>query len=293
VLEEVVKVMVDVAVGNLAGISEPATKFIEKVSDAIGVLYEPHHTLRMAKAEAKAALVKAQADIGIYDLQQRAAQRVIHEEVKKQINMESITSQALPLLEDTATPENVNDDWMLNFFDKCKLISDEDMQHLWAKILAGEANSPGKYSKKTLNIISDIDQRDAKIFQRLLGFCWAMPVNFIPTVIDLNHEICKSNGINLGALNHLETLGLVNFSLGSDFGQLYEKTSSKVISYFGRKARISSSRDNLTIHVGCVLLTDAGEQLAQVCEGSSIEGLYEYICSAWASQGAMVMREIY
>jgi hypothetical protein len=49
----------------------------------------------------------------------------------------------LPELTEAATPEKLEDDWITNFFDKCRLISDEEMQTLWSKVLAGEANAPG------------------------------------------------------------------------------------------------------------------------------------------------------
>lgn len=39
---------------SLSGLSEPGTKLIEKISDAIGVLYEPTRIRKKAKAEAEA-----------------------------------------------------------------------------------------------------------------------------------------------------------------------------------------------------------------------------------------------
>lgn len=68
--------------------------------------------------------------------------RLFAEEAKKQANIEAITLKALPDVKPEAKTEGVEDDWIANFFDKCRLISDEQMQSLWARILAGEANSP-------------------------------------------------------------------------------------------------------------------------------------------------------
>ncbi len=50
------------------------------------------------------------------------------------------------------------------------MISDEQMQALWAKILAGEANGPGRFSKKTVNIVASLDKSDAEAFTTLCGF---------------------------------------------------------------------------------------------------------------------------
>jgi hypothetical protein len=47
------------AIANIGDLAEPITAFINRVSDAIGVLYEPTHTVKMAKAEAKADRIRA------------------------------------------------------------------------------------------------------------------------------------------------------------------------------------------------------------------------------------------
>jgi Protein of unknown function (DUF2806) len=118
---------------NLGDLSKPAVVLIEKISDAVGGLWKPTQIRRLARAEADANRTKAIADIEITELQQRALQRFVLEEAKKQENMESITAKMLPSLKEEATPANVEDDWIINFFDKCRLISDEQMQSLWAK----------------------------------------------------------------------------------------------------------------------------------------------------------------
>jgi hypothetical protein len=127
---------------NLGDLSKPANTFIKKISDAIGGLYKPFQIRRVAQAEADADKIRAVAQIEITELQHRAVSRLFAEEAKKQHNIEAITLKALPDIKSDSLPENVEDDWIANFFDKCRLISDEQMQSLWARILAGEANSP-------------------------------------------------------------------------------------------------------------------------------------------------------
>src|SRR4051812_31879633 len=133
---------------DLGKLSEPATVLIEKISDAVGGVFKPWQVVRVAKAEAQADRVRAESQIEISDLQRRAFHRFLNEEGKKQKNIEDITRKALPELSDNSQPAEVDDDWLTNFFDKCRLISDEEMQGLWSKVLAGEANSPGMYSKR-------------------------------------------------------------------------------------------------------------------------------------------------
>ena len=76
-------------------------------------------------------------------MHRRAVQRWIEEEAQLQENMEEITAKALPQLTEKATPDSMENDWLVNFFDKSRLVSDNEMQDLWSRVLAGEANIPG------------------------------------------------------------------------------------------------------------------------------------------------------
>ena len=129
---------------NLGELSKPATVLIEKISDAIGGIFQPYQIRRVAEAQAQAEKIQAVSRIEITELQRRAVQRFLAEEAIKQNNIESITRRALTDVRENARPEQVEDDWIANFFDKCRLISDDQMQTLWSKVLAGEANSQGR-----------------------------------------------------------------------------------------------------------------------------------------------------
>jgi Protein of unknown function (DUF2806) len=128
---------------NIGELSRPATVLVEKISDAVGGIFKPYQIVRVAKAEAQADRVRAEGQIEISALQRRAFHRFLEEEAKKQKNIEDITRKALPLLNPDSQPNEIENDWIVNFFDRCRLISDNDMQKLWSRVLAGEANSPG------------------------------------------------------------------------------------------------------------------------------------------------------
>lgn len=78
----------------------------------------------------------------------------------------------MPGIDEKAQPEKIEDDWITNYFDKCRLVSDEQMQNLWSKVLTGEANSPGKFSKRTVNLLASLDKTDAELFQKICSFAW-------------------------------------------------------------------------------------------------------------------------
>lgn len=112
-----------------------------------------------------------------------------------QQSMEDITAKALPQLNDDAKPDAMEDDWIANFLAKSRIVSDNEMQEMWARVLAGEANAPGTYSKRTVNFLSDLDKVEAEVFTKLCGFSWTIEKNVVPLVFDEEAEIYSSHGI--------------------------------------------------------------------------------------------------
>ncbi|PHS12728.1 MAG: hypothetical protein COA78_08050 [Blastopirellula sp.] len=269
-----------VSLGNL---TKPANTLIEKSSAAVGGLFLPYQIKRVAKAEAEAALIKAKSEIQITDLHRRAMHRFVEEEAKKQENMEQITGQALPLLEESSTPEDVEDDWLTNFFDKCRIISDEDMQLLWSKVLASEANSPGAFSKRTVNSLSSLDKNDALSFTQLCNFGWQIDDSLSPLVYDKDDDIYERCSISYGKLSHLESIGLIR---QIDFiGSFTLNCDSSVISASYDDHSIQLHLEDGKINIGKVMLSQTGKELAMVCDVESVEGFKEYVCNKWRELG--------
>ena len=60
---------------NLGKLSKPADTLIKKISNATGVLFEPHQIKRVARAKAEAARIMAQSNIETIELYRRATLR--------------------------------------------------------------------------------------------------------------------------------------------------------------------------------------------------------------------------
>jgi Protein of unknown function (DUF2806) len=281
---------------NLGDISKPAVVLIEKISDAIGGLYKPTQIRRIASAEAAAEKIKAVAAIEINELEQRAVQRFVLEEAKKQGNIESITKKALPYLTEDANPANIEDDWIVNVFDKCRLISDEQMQLLWARILAGEANSPGRYSKNTIRVLDSFDKSDAILFSTLCRFSWSIyDEDTIVLIYDTQSSIYTDFGIDFMALEHLDDIGLISFNSASGY-ELLQLPKQTCTSYNQTKIHIDFPLEqNNNLMVGKIMLTRTGKELASICVSEYIPDLLEYIpdlleyiLGFWRDQGFIV-----
>ncbi|MEO8422213.1 MAG: hypothetical protein ABI457_13565 [Hyphomicrobium sp.] len=84
--------------GILAPLSAPVVKLIESVGDAVGVIYEPTRIRRRAKAEADALITNARAEVEVAEIADRAMKRLAYQEVKRQINIENIIADSIPLI---------------------------------------------------------------------------------------------------------------------------------------------------------------------------------------------------
>lgn len=244
---------------NLGELAKPINTLIEKISDATGVLYEPTRIRRKAKAEADAIKTNALVNLEIEEIQKRALNRLVNEEIKKQENIENITEKSFNSLEENATPENIENDWLSNFFDKCKLISDDEMQNLWAKILAGEANNPGTYSKRTIEFMGTMDKFDADLFNKLAIFCW----NFgeaQPIILSFeDKETCEI--LNYNQLVHLSNIGLISLET---FGlsKIIKNENQRNISYCGRLVTLKfPNNQNNELFIGYISLTKIGKDI--------------------------------
>ena len=269
---------------SLGDLSKPADTLIKKISAAVGGVFKPYQIRRVAKAEAEADLIRAQSKIQITELYQRAMHRIVEEEAKKQENIEQITSQALPLLKETSNPDGIEDDWITNFFDKCRIISDQEIQSLWSRVLSGEANAPGTYSKRTVNFLSDIDKRDAMLFSQLCGYAWEIGT-LVPFIDDLQHEIYKKNGITFSTLIHLDTIGLITFSGVGEY-QRVELGKRLRVSYYEEAVELEFPKDSdNAMNIGKVRLTQIGQELARICGSVPVDGFKQYVLEKWKAQG--------
>ena len=269
-----------ISIVNLGKLSKPADTLIKKVSSAVGGIFEPWQIKRIAKAEAEAGLIKAKAEIKVTDLHRRAMHRFVEEEANRQENMETITEKAIPQLEDGSDPSKMEDDWVTNFFDKSRIVSDSDMQNLWASVLAGEANSPGTYSKRTVNFLGDLDKRDAELFSALCSFGWFVGT-FTPLIFDVMASIYNDKGLNFDTLTHMDNIGLIQFSNISGFVRT-NLPKNFTVSYYEEPLNLTMEKEEGNkLNIGKVLLSQVGIELARVCQAPSADGFVDYVKEKW------------
>lgn len=101
-------------------------------------------------------------------------------------------------------------DWFMRFYEAVGNVSDEEMQHVWAKILAGEVNRPGSFSLETLDVVRNLSKKDAELFTKTCKHC----IQSSPHGLYLPRydNYLKKCGITYSEILRLDEIGLVNSS---------------------------------------------------------------------------------
>ena len=270
-----------------------AVAFINKISGAVSWYTAPRQIIRVAEAEAEAELIRAKSkaeseNVELFDLIKRAEFRSTVEQIEQQMNLEKIMLKTLFRLSEDAHPENMDDDWIRNHFDRCRNVSDEDMQELWAKILAGEANNPGSFSRKAVNLMADLENKTATIFSTYCRFIGAIGPKGVPLiVVDDSHrlfEIYEKEGINLTTLRVLADLGLISTGFNPATFLIHQRLEGVpnpvIFSYGGQSMELSCPEGTIT--TGITILTSAGAELASIgTPGVPVSGFFDFICAQW------------
>ena len=147
----------------------------EVEANKIRALGEAHIREILAVGEAKAALAARRAlDVAeappvspseIYDDMERRLLLLLDRRLE---NISSIVGRASHALPTGPVPDaEPVMAWTTSYANAAQDISDDDMQELWARVLAGEVEKPGTTSVRTLSVLRELDQATARLFRRL------------------------------------------------------------------------------------------------------------------------------
>lgn len=255
---------------NLTGLEKPLTKLIETVGEGIGEVgnavfkFDSRKIKRIGDAEAlreKELIVKkAEGQAEASMVLERASKRVALEQYNKQVNLENIIYRSSEILTtETVSDRPVDKDWTLRFVGVAQDISDEDIQELLAKILAGEVKQPATYSKRTLEVIRNLSKEELTSFLKFAPYASSKGMIFVgdggrSTFFDkfgLNFEeyldLCDA-----GLMNNTTTLAM-HFYQDED---IYIGPADACV-----RVSVSQGKD---VGIPIVPLTIAGAQIARL-----------------------------
>ena len=189
-----------------------------------------------------------------------------------------------------ASSLGVEGGFLLNFLDKCKTVTDADMQDLWASILAKESDIPGSFSQLTINSLENFRKQDAEWFISLCGYVCEINTEKIPLIRDVNHEVCTKNGINIEVLEHLCALNVIESdsfffgSRGTTKPSVPRLNSGESISilYFDKKLDyVNDGEKTTSMDLGIITFTSIGKELLSICDYKQVDGFIEYLKQEW------------
>lgn len=100
-------------------------------------------------------------------------------------------------------------DWHTRYYEACGNVSDEDLQTLWAKILAGEIRKPGSYSLRTLEHLRNLTKEEATLFLKISNKSLKIQYDVL---LPSFPSFSEKSGIKFSDILRLEDCGLIKRS---------------------------------------------------------------------------------
>ncbi len=264
---------------NMDGLADVVNNLIDKISNAVGWV-ATHDTPRRLAIDTYIQEIQK----GDYDPLTKAA--LISQAkrcIREYCNQQDVVKVALQALKPSAKPENVDPDWIAQFMDKARLVSDAQFQILWGNILAGECNNPGCIPKSLLHIMEQLDMEMANAFMAIAAVSvWYIDkgVQFWTPVItgELLDDYYKSMGITYDNLVDLQSVGLIKIDFGlamSSYVQTVDESPAD-IHYHDQVYSLPANQSDFP--VGNVIYTGAGNALCRTIAPEKVERFFEEKC---------------
>src|SRR5436190_3243331 len=127
--------MSDLITGAVVGAAASGVgkALVEVCKEFVGGVLAPRQLIRMAEAAEEVRSIELRGQIDRAGVEDRALRRILTEGVRQQENIEAIVEGALPHLRETATPQDIGQDWLARFFDSARDTSDAEMRILWSR----------------------------------------------------------------------------------------------------------------------------------------------------------------
>lgn len=208
----------------------------------------------------------------------RIASRIFVNQQRRQNNIENIVKKAIEFCRENESNPNaeVDSDWVADFFETAKDTSNENMQYIWAKILANEVDKPGSFSRRAIHTVKLISHEEASIFNLFCNCMWEIHPNEtraekvlikIPSNADLDDTVW---GFDDSLIKLMVDLGLVYEST------LHITKGEKcAFRYFDYEHVLEPKTD--TISLNLVHLSLIGVELYNVVQLEKNEEYYDLI----------------
>lgn len=244
---------------------------------------------------------------------QRASNTFAKKILREQYNLEKILGFATDILRgkqydnstnqqaESETEKSIDDDWFNIFEKEASQKSTEEVQHRFARVLAGEIEKPGSYSIRAVKILGELDQYVAALFKTLCSACVFLGIPNSKIHIDARVPSLSGRagtnalgkyGLNFVQLNILNEYGLII----SDYDTWL--TCDGIIEYQGDPAPLQfyhqgstwvllplPERDNkMELRLSGVVFSEVGRELFHIVDQNPMPEYTEDLKKFFAEQ---------
>ena len=183
---------------------------------------------------------------------------------------------------------NLSSDWAIHAIEAAESTSESYMQSLWAKILGGEAECPGSFSKQTISIVKNMSQKDALMFTDFCQFVWGHSEgNNVPLIYSWHDEIYQAPHPLFDVTHQLAHLRLISLENAMRYAEIFPK-SSAICTYHGVSVCLGALRKDAggyAMRAGHATFTEAGKQLYRICRPPKNNAFFQYTLDKWREFG--------
>lgn len=230
----------------------------------------------------------------------------LHEIVKEEISVAKAVEYAAEYIEtekmeDEKPTEKPTEDWLNKWKKRTQEFKDEDALKLWGRVLAGEFASPGKYSYKFLDWMSNITPKDAQLISKLMENVIS-DFYYRGENMDENMPLTYDDLLILQELDVLQ--GVESMGLNITYKSYRTDFFQKVLLSSNNKKMLLIKHPNLSKELkinGVCSLTRIGKEVRQLCEVNTncemIQKVGEHIVKQgfdvyWADVSSITNNEI-
>lgn len=252
------------------GIADVPVAHMESLADDIRSKKDARRLLRMKTAQSIAEGFHTNSELSARAFASNATKIL-----REQVNMEDVLRIALEEVsksQETQEPDGVpDDDWLAAFRNEAAQRSSEEMKYAFGRILAGEIQSPGTYSIRSVRTLGMLETQTAGLFRSFCNLVFFVHMLDDARVITPSghaaQNALESFGLSFSQLNVLQENGLII----SDYHSWLEYSQFTRIpipmSYAGRRVVLRPVEGiGSSVQLHGVALTNMGRELYNVVD---------------------------
>lgn len=154
---------------------------------------------------------------------------------------------------------SIEDDWLFTWRDYAGRVSNDDLQRLWGRVLAGEIKSPGTYSLRTLEFLRGLSKVEAEQIANLARFA------IEGRIARSQKKHLEEQGIPFSRLLEMQELGVLSgveaVGLLTQYKTLATGSFVRVLRSNGKALVVKHEDPSKTLELEVYMLTGIGAQI--------------------------------